>query len=107
MTTMSVTRIAETLRHDFKSTANQLRQTTKFLGTASQHYQDAANTLDRLAATVNDVDPKLLVAYHELVVEASDRARHAELLRRTAFERTIKTASEYIFIYIRDRTGGS
>jgi hypothetical protein len=74
---MSVSRIAEILRHDFKSTANQLRQATRFLGTASQHYLDAANTLDRLGATVNDVDPKLLVAYHELVVEASDRDRHA------------------------------
>jgi len=59
-----------------------------------------------LAATVKDVDPNLLLAYHELVAENPDRVRHAELLRHVAFTGKIKTATEYLSAYISDRTGG-
>jgi hypothetical protein len=107
MTTMSVARIAEVLQHDFKCAANELRQASKRLRAESQRYLDAANALDRLAATVNDVQPNLLIAYHELIVGTPDRDRHAELLRRVAFEGAIKTASGYVSAYISDRTGGS
>jgi hypothetical protein len=106
MTTMSLARIAEVLQHDFTSAAKQLRQEGNRLRPESKRYLDAANELDRLAATVKDVDPNLLVAYHELIVENPDRDRHAELLRQAAFRRTIKTASEYVSAYISDRTGG-
>ena len=105
MTTMSLARIAEILQHDYKSTANQLRQASKRLRDQSQRYLDAAEALDRLAATVNDVHPNLLIAYHELIVGTPDRDRHAELLRRVAFEGAIKTASGYVSAYISDRTG--
>jgi len=106
MTTMSLARIAELLQRDFRSAANQLRQTSRRLRTTSQHYLDAADILDQWAATVNDVHPNLLIAYHELIVGAPDRDRHAELLRQVAFKGTVKTASEYVSAYISDRTGG-
>jgi|SRR6516225_8882427 hypothetical protein len=106
MTTMSLVRIAEVLQRDFRSTANQLRQEGKVVGDKAQSCVDAADTLDRLAATVRDVDPNLLLAYHELVAENPDRVRHTELLRHVAFAGKIKTASEYLSAYISDRTGG-
>jgi hypothetical protein len=106
MTTMSVARIAEVLRQDFRSAANELRQSSKPLRAESQHFLDAAGALDGLAATVNDVEPYLLIAYHELIVGTRDRERHAELMRRVAFEGRIRTASAYVSAYISDRTGG-
>jgi len=106
MTTMSVARIAAVLQRDFRSAADQLRQASRRLRTTSRHYLDAADMLDRWAATVNDVPPNLLITYHELIVGAQDRERHAELLRQIAFRGTVKTASEYISAYISDRTGG-
>jgi len=106
MTTMSLARITQVLQGDFRSTANQLRQEGKVVRGKSQSSVDAANTLDRLAATVKDVDPNLLLTYHELVAENSNRVRHAELLRHVAFTGKIKTASEYLSAYISDRTGG-
>ena len=106
MTTMSVARIAESLQRDFRTAANQLRQTGKRLRTTSRHYLDAADILDQWAATVNDVRPDMLITYHELMVGTADHERHAELLRQIAFRGTAKTASEYLLAYISDRTGG-
>jgi|SRR5215471_10495903 len=106
MTTMSVARIAESLQRDFRSAANQLRQTSRRLRTTSQHYLDAATILDQWAASVNDVQPNLLITYHELILGSPDRDRHAELLRQIAFKGTVKTASEYVRAFISDRTGG-
>jgi len=106
MTTMSLARIAQVLQRDFRSTANQLRQEGQVVRDKSQSCVDAAYTLDRLATTEKDVDPNLLLAYHEVVVENPDRVRHAELLRQVAFTGKIKTASEYLSAYISDRTGG-
>lgn len=106
MTTMSVARIAQSLQRDFATAADQLRQTSRRLRTASQHYLDAAEMLDQWAATVNDIRPDLLITYHELMAGTPDRERHAELLRQIAFKGTAKTASEYVRAYISDRTGG-
>lgn len=106
MTTMSVARIAESLQRDFRTAASQLRQTGRRLRTTSRHYLDAAEIIDKWAATVNDVRPDLLVAYHELMIGPADRERHAELLRQIAFKGTAKTASQYVCVYISDRTGG-
>jgi hypothetical protein len=106
MITMSVARIAETLQRDFRTAAGQLRQTGKRFRTSSQHYMEAADLLDRWAASVSDVRPDLLVIYHELMAETEDRDRHAELLRQLAFKGVAKTASEYVCAYISDRTGG-
>jgi uncharacterized membrane-anchored protein YhcB (DUF1043 family) len=106
MITMSVARIAETLQRDFRTAASQLRQTGKRFKTSSQHYAEAADLLDRWAASVTDVRPDLLVIYHELMAETEDRDRHAELLRQLAFKGAAKTASEYVSAYISDRTGG-
>ncbi len=106
MTTMSVARIAEVLQRDFRTAANQLRQTGRRLRTTSRHYLDAADTLDQWAATVTDIRPDLLITYHELMAGTADRERHAELLRQIAFKGAAKTASEYVRAYISDRTGG-
>ena len=103
MTTMSLARIAQVVQGDFRSTANQLRQEGKVLRDKSQSCVDAAYTLDRLATTVKDVDPNLLLAYHELVAENPDRVRHAELLRQVAFTGKIKTASEYLSLRVHKR----
>jgi len=73
MTTMSIARIAERLQRDFRTAANQLRQTGRRLRTTSRHYLDAADILDQWATTVNDVRPDLLITYHELMVETPDR----------------------------------
>ncbi|SRR5579871_1944503 len=106
MTTMSITRIAEVLQRDFRSAADELRETSRRLRTRSRHYLDAADILEQWAATVHDVRPDLLITYHELIVGTPDRDRHAELLRQLAFKGTVKTASEYVRAYISDRTGG-
>jgi hypothetical protein len=106
MITMSVARIAEALQRDFRTAASQLRQTGRRFRTTSQHYLEAADLLDRWAASVSDVRPELLVIYHELLTETADRDRHAELLRQLAFKGAAKTASEYVSAYISDRTGG-
>ena len=106
MITMSVARIAEGLQRDFRTAANQLRQTGRRFKTTSQHYLDAADLLDRWATSVSDVRPELLVICHELMAETADRDRHAELLRQLAFNGAAKTASEYVTAYISDRTGG-
>jgi hypothetical protein len=106
MITMSVARIAEALQRDFRTAASQLRQTGRRFRTTSQNYLDAANLLDRWAASVSDIRPELLVIYHELLTETADRERHAELLRQLAFKGAAKTASEYVTAYISDRTGG-
>jgi hypothetical protein len=106
MITMSVARIAETLQRDFRAAARQLRQTGRRFKTASKHYLEAADLLDRWAASVSDVRPELLVVYHELMAETADHERHDELLRQLAFKGAVKTASEYVCAYISDRTGG-
>lgn len=106
MTTMSIARIAESLQRDFRTAANQLRQTGRRLRTTSRNHLEAADMLDQWAATVNDIRPDLLITYHELTVGTADRERHAELLRQLAFKGTAKTASEYVRAYISDRTGG-
>jgi len=106
MTTMSVARIAEVLQRDFRTAADQLRQTGRRLRTTSRHYLDAADILDQWAATVTDIRPDLLITYHELMAGTADRERHAELLRQIAFKGAAKTASEYVRAYISDRTGG-
>jgi hypothetical protein len=106
MTTMSVARIAESLQRDFQTAAGQLRQTGRRLRTTSRHFFDAADIIDKWAATVNDVRPDLLITYHELLIGPADRERHAELLRQIAFKGTAKTASQYVCAYISDRTGG-
>jgi hypothetical protein len=106
MITMSVARIADTLQRDFRTAAGQLRQTGKRFRTTSQHYLTAADLLERWAASVGDVRPELLVVYHELMTETTDRDRHAELLRQLAFKGAARTASEYVCAYIADRTGG-
>jgi len=103
---MSVARIAEVLQRDFRTAANQLRQTGRRLRTTSRHYLDAADILDQWAATVTDIRPDLLITYHELMAGTADRERHAELLRQIAFKGAAKTASEYVRAYISDRTGG-
>jgi|SRR5689334_19519406 hypothetical protein len=106
MTTMSVAKIAEALERDFRSAANQLRETSRRLRTTSRRYLDAADVLDQWAATVSNIRPDLLITYHELIVGTSDLDRHAELLRQIAFKGTVKTAGEYVCAYISDRTGG-
>jgi len=93
---MSVARIAEVLQRDFRTAANQLRQTGRRLRTTSRHYLERRGHLDQWAATVNDIRPDLLITYHELMAETADRERHAELLRQIAFKGTAKTASEYV-----------
>jgi hypothetical protein len=103
---MSVARIAEGLQRDFRAAAGQLRQTGRRFKTTSQHYLDAADLLERWAASVGDVRPELLVICHELMADTADRDRHAELLRQLAFKGAVKTASEYVAAYISDRTGG-
>jgi hypothetical protein len=107
MITMSVARIAESLQRDFRTAANQLRQTGRRFKTTSQHYLDAADLLDRWAASVTDIRPELLVICHELMADAADRDRHSELLRQLAFKGAARTASEYVTAYISDRTGGA
>lgn len=94
------------LQSDCRTAASQLRQTGRRFRTTSQHYLAAADLLDQWAASVGEVRPELLVIYHELMTEAADRDRHAELLRQIAFRGTAKTASEYVSAYISDRTGG-
>lgn len=106
MITMSVARIADMLQRDCRTLATQLRDTGRRFKSTSQHYLEAADLLDRWAASVSDVRAELLVIYHELMAETADRDRHAELMRQLAFKGSAQTAGEYVRAYISDRTGG-
>jgi hypothetical protein len=106
MTTMSLARIAKALQRDFSSTANQLRQEGKVVGGKPQSCVDAANTLDRLAATVKDVvqiccSPTTNSLRKILIVSDT-----ANCFGRSRSREKSKTASEYLSAYISDRTGG-
>src|SRR5260370_17747509 len=105
MTTMSVARIAEVLQRDFRTAANQLRQTGRRLRMTTRHYLDAADFLDQWAATVNDIRPDLLITYHELMAETPDHERHDKFLRQIAFKGTANTPSQCFLAHTRHRRG--
>src|SRR5260370_7581510 len=90
MTTMSVARIAEVLQRDFRTAANQLRQTGRRLRMTSRHYLDAADLLDQWAATVNDIRPNLLTPSTKPMWGTPDPKRPDELRTQIPFNATPK-----------------
>jgi hypothetical protein len=55
MTTLSLARVAEALRRDFRTTAEQLGQESKLVTTDLPRYRNAIKVLGRCAVTVDDV----------------------------------------------------
>ena len=95
----------EMLREQFENTARWRRE-------KAREYPDdernlwAAETLERLAATVADVDPQLLTAYFELFDDLPDSEAEQEMFRSVGFHSAPETAEEFIRGFIADRTGG-
>ena len=66
---------------------------------------EAAELLDRLAATVRQTDPAVLEAYRELFEDVYDSERHGDLLRSIGFHWWPKTATEFVSRFISEETG--
>jgi hypothetical protein len=69
---------------------------------------EAAALLERLANTVDEIDPALLVAYVELW-EGSNREAItlSNMLREIGFQRAPQTASEFVSEFISKMTSGT
>ena len=70
---------------------------------------EAAEMLDRLANTVDEVKPRsLLEAYAELFedCDGDEVERHGQLLREVGFHWDPKTATEFVQRFIAETTGG-
>jgi hypothetical protein len=61
---------------------------------------EAAALLDRLATTVDQVEPELLAAYAKLHDDYCDIETHSEMLRAIGFDSAPETASEFVAKFI-------
>jgi hypothetical protein len=96
---------AKLLRNDFLGTANWRREK------AVEYPADPVKRpkySDRLAGTVDQVEPGLLEVYAELFedCEGDEVERHGELLDEVGFHWDPKTATEFVQRFIAEMTGG-
>jgi hypothetical protein len=98
---------AKLLRNDFLGTANWRREKAVEYP-ADRRDREAAEILDRLASTVDQVEPGLLEVYAELFedCEGDEVERHGELLDEVGFDWDPKTATEFVQRFIAEMTGG-
>jgi hypothetical protein len=94
------------LRGTFEEQAQWRREKAK------EHPDDprnlaAAQTLEHLASTVDDVDDGMLDAYGELYDDFRDVEAHSELLRSIGFSIEFASAADFVKQYIAGRTGGA
>ena len=97
--------IREALRETFMEQARWRREKAKEYP-EDQRNLAAAQMLERLASTVDNVDDATLDAYGELYDDIRDSEAHAELLRSTGFSTEFASAADFVRQYIADRTGG-
>jgi hypothetical protein len=100
---MPLTYDPELLRHDFENTAEYRRMiAAKYPGDARNI--EAADIMEKLAATVDNVEPAVLNAYGELFEDARDSEVHTEMLRQIDVHSWPSTATEFVQGYIASRT---
>jgi hypothetical protein len=95
--------IADGLRESFEETARWRReQALKYPD--DDRNTAAAQSLERLAATVHQVDPKLLVVFGEEFADPDDAFKSRELLserlRQIGFHRDYETATDFVQDFI-------
>jgi len=93
------------LCQEFESTAEWRRQKASE-HTGEKRNIEAAKILDRLAATVHEIDAATLRAYFELFNDLLDSERYSEMLRRVGFHSWPETASDFVSEFIAESTGG-
>ena len=92
---------SELLRLDFVGAADMRRKVPAF------HDSGAVEILDRLANTVDSIDPEFLEAFGDLFEESvSDGEAMHEMLQSVGISYFPKDASEFVRDYIAKRTGG-
>jgi|SRR5215203_3874853 len=92
----------ELLQMDFSNTADWHREKAKEYPDDPRHLE-AAELLDRLAASVNEVNEDLLQTYIRL---SEDSEVHGEMLRAVGFSSSPASAFEFVSEFISERTGG-
>jgi hypothetical protein len=95
--------IAAGLREGFEDTAEWRREKATEYRPEDQRNVGAALSLDRLAKTVDQVDPKLLAVYGE-EFDDPDAFQHQELLnemlRQIGFDSDYETATDFLQAFI-------
>jgi hypothetical protein len=93
------------LRTEFLNTADWRRQK------AIEHPDDkrneeAAQLLERLATTVEQVEAHLIKAFYELREDSREAEEYSEMLRKVGFHWGPKTATEFVRDFIGRTTSG-
>jgi hypothetical protein len=69
--------------------------------------QEAAEILDRLAATVADIPPDVLEAYYELFDDVRDTEVEQEMLKQVGFSSAPRNAEQFVRDFIESRTSSN
>jgi hypothetical protein len=105
MVEIDASAVAEGLKDEFLDTARWRREK------AADNADDernllAADLLEQLADTVNQVESNLLVAYAELGEDCRDFETHSELMRTIGFQWAPESASEVVAKFVSKVTSG-
>jgi hypothetical protein len=65
---------------------------------------EAATIFDRLALTVDNIPPDVLIAYHDLFDDLPDTETEQEMLRAVGFHSFPASAEEFVREFIAKRT---
>ena len=102
---MTIDEVNDSLRIDSKNTAEWRRsRAAEYPG--YERNLEAATMLDKLAATVAEIDPIYLDAYGALFDDVVNTEQHSEMLKRVGFRSWPVNAEEFVKAYIANRTGG-
>jgi hypothetical protein len=102
--TKGVADAAASLKSDFLEAATRRRdEATK--SPLDERHHEAMLLLVALAATVDQIEPRLLAAYAELWEGPLESETHAELLREVGFSFWPSAAAEFVRRFISKLTG--
>jgi hypothetical protein len=96
----------ELLKVEFLNTAEWRRQKAAEYPDDKRNLE-AADLLERLAETVDQVEPALLQAYVELWEDAPEAEALSDMLREIGFYTAPKTATEFVAAFISRMTSGA
>jgi hypothetical protein len=101
---MTKTELAELLKNGFLNTADWRREKAAEYPDDKRNLE-AVTALERLADTVDQIEPDLLGAYIELWEDAIEAEEYSEMLRTIGFQWEPKTATEFVREFIAKMTG--